>query len=96
MSSKSKVLAHICLWLMMMLFFFACSPKITALNPVANIMDTEDDRILGLFKDSKEKGAVFHGQWFYFPGMGWVSAETHYLKVILVDRSTGKEVLSDD
>lgn len=96
MRNESKTIIHILLWAIILLAFLACSPKTTLLRPVGNIMDTEEDMVLGIFPETRTRNALFYAQWFYFPGMGWVSGDTHYLKVVLVEKSTGKEVLSDD
>jgi hypothetical protein len=96
MDRQTKAIMHVLIWALLIIFFISCSTKETLLRPVGDIMDTEEDMVLGIFPETKTRNGLYYAQWFYFPGMGWVSGDTHYLKVVLVEKSTGKEVLSDD
>lgn len=92
----NAILLGIFFWGIIALMIFGCTPRLSALNTQGNIIATDPDRVLGLFRDMGASPHHFVGQWFYFPGMGWVSAETHYIKVLLVERATGEYVKEAD
>lgn len=85
---RNKYICLIVFLLMMVLLISSlgsCTPRASALLMEGQIIETDQDRILVIFRDVADKPHSYGYSWFYFPYADTLKGE-HYVQVVVKER----------